>query len=74
MSHRMIKDFYLTEDELSRKYDTAGQHPVIRLADWRRAVRDRRTTLGYWGYVHGEMAAYQNELDGCNPFNQLMRA
>lgn len=72
MHHRMIKDFGLTAPMLAAKYDEAEQHPVVRLADWRRAVRDYRTELGYWDFVHFRIAEYRAELDKCNPYNQLM--
>lgn len=72
MSHRTIKDFGLTAGELAKKYAGDEQHPVVRLADWRRAVRDRQTILGYWNFVHTEIMLYQAELDECNPYNQLM--
>jgi len=71
MSHFLIKDFGLTAQEINAKYQEDEQHPVIRLADWRRAVRDRQTELGYWDFVHFKVAEYEMELDECNPYNQL---
>lgn len=71
MTHRCIKDFGLTAQELEAKYERYECHPVFRLADWRRAVRDRQTELGYWDFVHLKVAEYERELDECNPYNQL---
>lgn len=73
MSHRLIKDFGLTAPMLAAKYDENEHHPVVVPSDWRRAVRDRQTDLGYWDFVHLKIAEYEAGLDECNPYNQLMR-
>lgn len=71
MSSHLIKDFGLSLERLKDRYEEDEQHPVVRPADWRRAVRDRQTELGYWEFVHLKVAQYEAELDECNPYNQL---
>lgn len=73
MSHRLIKDFGLSRNQLEAKYDDQGHHPVIKAADWRRAVRDSQTELGYWDYVYGKIVKYQEELEDDNPLNAWTR-
>lgn len=73
MSHHLIDDFELSRRQIEIKYECPGYHPVIRAADWRRAVRDSQTLLGYWDYVHSKVRAYQEELDNDNPLNAWMK-
>lgn len=73
MEHLMINDFNLSKGQIELKYEYPGYHPVIRQADWRRAVRDSQTLSGYWDYVHHKVGEYQDELDNDNPLNSWMK-
>lgn len=70
-SHLMIDDFGLSATELEEKYEKRGAHPEIRWDDWRRAVRDRQTEVGYWEFVMQKAQERERELDRDNPYNQL---
>jgi hypothetical protein len=71
MKHELIDDFGLEAWRLQDKY--GDSHPVIKLATWKRAVRDDSTMLGYWAFVAKRVEAYQEELDESNPHTQWER-
>ena len=45
------KDIRLSAAELEFKYKREGQHPLVPLIDWRQAVINDDTLLGYWAWV-----------------------
>ena len=65
----MIDDFGLSAAELEEKYERKGAHPIVRWDDWRRAVRDHQTEVGYWEFVRHKAQEDERELDNDNPYN-----
>lgn len=65
----LIKDFGLSVPELRAKWEDRGGHWVIPKEHWREAVNQDDTDLGYWEWVHHQIAEYQDDLDRSNPYN-----
>lgn len=58
----------LSEEELAELYDELegwGDHPTYKMIDWRNAVIDDETRLGYWAWVVSMIE--QEENNGDNP-------
>ncbi len=63
------KDYGLTPDQLSEKYEGPGAHPAYSQAEWRSHVNDVLTLRGYWDWVAWMLETEEDELSLDNPFN-----
>lgn len=53
-----LSDFRCSPHELQRKYVSGhGEHPHFSRAQWRQAVNDGRSELGYWQWVFEQVQA-----------------
>ena len=70
MTKVYIKDYGLTEEQLDHKYnlDGDGQHPGYTRWDWRQAVAQQSTVVGYWDWVEYQLDMEQNQLGKDSPY------
>lgn len=54
------EDKYLTAEQLDDKYnpDGDGEHPCFKRRDWRDAVDQEDTLMGYWDWVVMKLEGY----------------
>jgi hypothetical protein len=66
---RMIAlDADLEPEEVQMRYDPQGEgleHPYAGYEDWRDAVADEETTLGYWAWIVEQLNGHRERLQGC---------
>lgn len=50
-------DSVLADDQLDEKYNPngGGSHPLFSRNDWREAVANNDTLLGYWSWLPGQI-------------------
>lgn len=61
------KDYQLSDDELSDKYDyegDGGQHPGYPVYNWIQAVKCKVTRLSYWSWVEFNLTVERETAGG----------
>lgn len=72
MTKFYTKDYGLTAEHRDFKYspDGEGEHPDATRRQWRSAVAQQSTIVGYWAWVEYEIEMAEAVLSADSPYNQ----